>query len=320
MREPRRSPRRRVAFTLIELLVVMALILVITALGIGYVVFGQDNQHAVTAAQAVTGALLNAKRPRPPRRPCRPACASCSTRTTNVLRRPNLQFIQQPEDYNAGQCNGGTQRRPQLHMFSNVDFQGGANFIGEIDESTVQAGDYFTVSGLPTPHMISKFCSPRTAMATHGPDVEPGFVRDAVGRPAVFHHPRAAAPAERRRHPAACLHCHRRQTQAVSCQNVPLRTLTDFPPPGNTAADTNGRRNPLRPLRRRHGPGHRGGQNLSSGCATPQPAGHRRGAAHPVGADSHRLYRRLSRRRDRGADALCVRQRPAGLGPVNRRA
>ena len=40
----RRLPRRRDAFTLIELLVVMVLILAITALGIGYVVFGQDNK------------------------------------------------------------------------------------------------------------------------------------------------------------------------------------------------------------------------------------------------------------------------------------
>ena len=51
MCDARRSPRRRKAFTLIELLVVMALILVIVSLGIGYVVFGQDNQHSMTAAK-----------------------------------------------------------------------------------------------------------------------------------------------------------------------------------------------------------------------------------------------------------------------------
>ena len=37
----RRSPRGRDGFTLIELLVVMALILVVSAIGVGYVVFGQ---------------------------------------------------------------------------------------------------------------------------------------------------------------------------------------------------------------------------------------------------------------------------------------
>ena len=53
-----RLPRRRDAFTLIELLVVMALILLITALGIGYVVFGTPHEAAVKGAEVVTGALL----------------------------------------------------------------------------------------------------------------------------------------------------------------------------------------------------------------------------------------------------------------------
>ncbi len=61
MRHAHNLPRRRDAFTLIELLVVMVLILVIASVGLGYIVFGQDNQHSVNGAQALTGALLNAK-------------------------------------------------------------------------------------------------------------------------------------------------------------------------------------------------------------------------------------------------------------------
>ena len=61
MRHAQTLSRRRTAFTLIELLVVMVLILVIASVGLGYIVFGQDNQHSVNGAQAVTGVLLNAK-------------------------------------------------------------------------------------------------------------------------------------------------------------------------------------------------------------------------------------------------------------------
>ena len=150
MREPCRSPRRRVAFTLIELLVVMALILAITALGIGYVVFGQDNQHSVTAGQAVTGALLNAKG-RARREPGRPAWRpvrsqhepGVPTAIHPAARRLQLRPLQRRDQHDAVEIHG---RR----------FQGGASFIGEIDESTVHAGDYFTVSGVPTPHRITQ--------------------------------------------------------------------------------------------------------------------------------------------------------------------
>ena len=61
MCETRDWPGRRNGFTLIELLVVIALISAVFALGAGYVLFGQDNQHSVIGAQTVTGALLNAK-------------------------------------------------------------------------------------------------------------------------------------------------------------------------------------------------------------------------------------------------------------------
>ena len=64
----RRLPRRRKAFTLIELLVVMALILAIAAIGIGYVVFGQDNQHSVHRRQRRHRGAAQRQAAGPPRR------------------------------------------------------------------------------------------------------------------------------------------------------------------------------------------------------------------------------------------------------------
>ncbi len=168
-----RLPRRRDAFTLIELLVVMALILLITALGIGYVVFGTPHEAAVKGAEVVTGALLNAKQR--PRRDSLPTGMRILFGTNGLpgTQANQLQFIQQPENYNQGVCQGnppppasGTDTHLFEVLFSSggtnsqgfatgVDFQGGASYIGEIDESTVQAGDYFTLTSPPTPHRIN---------------------------------------------------------------------------------------------------------------------------------------------------------------------
>ncbi len=147
-------PRRRNAFTLIELLVVIALILVIFSLGIGYVVFGQDNQHSVSAAQAVTGAMLNARQ-----RAHRDGVPTgirilFGTNGLPPTQANQLQLIQQPEDYNAGLCQGSAMPTNTL-TFTGVDFQGGAAYMGEIDEATIQIGDYFTLSGIATPHRIN---------------------------------------------------------------------------------------------------------------------------------------------------------------------
>ena len=154
----RHWPHRRTAFTLIELLVVMALILVIFGLGVGYVVFGQDNQHSVTAANAVTGAFVN-NRGRAHRdglpTGVRLLFGTNGVQPTQVSQ---LQLIQQPEDYNAGQIAasaGGT-----TVSFSQTDFQGGAGYMGQIDESTIQIGDYFTLSGVQTPHRIINIAGP----------------------------------------------------------------------------------------------------------------------------------------------------------------
>jgi prepilin-type N-terminal cleavage/methylation domain-containing protein len=163
MSQARFLPRRRTAFTLIELLVVMALILVIFSLGIGYVIFGQDNQHTVIAAQAVTGAMLNAQGRA--RRDGRPTgirilfAPATDTKGNAVVWASQLQFIQQPEDYNAGWCQSDPtlpMNDPKMVCFVGVDFLGGAAFLGEPDEATVQAGDYFTVAGTGVVHQITK--------------------------------------------------------------------------------------------------------------------------------------------------------------------
>jgi prepilin-type N-terminal cleavage/methylation domain-containing protein len=153
-------PRRRNAFTLIELLVVMVLILVLAALGLGYVVFGQDNQHSVSGAQAITGALLNAKQ--------RARRDGLPTGVRIIFPPPpapplatQLQLIQEPEYYYAGACTGGdgSTTNPLTFTPGATDFQGGAAYPGEIDESTVQAGDYFVEGATQTPHLITKVVS-----------------------------------------------------------------------------------------------------------------------------------------------------------------
>ena len=217
MREPCRSPRRRVAFTLIELLVVMALILVVTALGIGYVVFGQDNQHSVTAAQAVTGALLNAKRRA--RRDGRPT-------GVRILFDPNTKLATQLAIHPAA-------RRLQLRPMQRRDQRDAADVqqrrfpgrrrLHRRDRRVHHPGRRLLHGQrfADAAHDYASSVHRGQQWQSHGPDVEPGLVRDAVGRPAVFHHPRAAAPAERRRHPAAFLHCHRRQPKrsARTCRS-----------------------------------------------------------------------------------------------------
>jgi prepilin-type N-terminal cleavage/methylation domain-containing protein len=160
MRHARSLPRRRDAFTLIELLVVMVLVLVLAALGLGYVVFGQDNQHSVSGAQAITGALLNAKQRA--RRDGLPTGVRIifgpTTQSPNapMTQATQLQLIQQPDDYNAGQvATTGTNVQTGI-QFAGVDFQGGAQTIGDIDESTVEPGDYFLLGGTQTVHRIMK--------------------------------------------------------------------------------------------------------------------------------------------------------------------
>jgi prepilin-type N-terminal cleavage/methylation domain-containing protein len=164
----------RTAFTLIELLVVMTLILVIFAVGIGYIVFGQDNQHSVTAAQSITGAMLNAKqRARRDGLPTgiRILFANATDKNGNpAVWASQVQLVQQPEDYTAGLILSTTQIAPFTVSFvpGSVDFQGGAAYVGQIDEAPVQAGDYFTTQASITPHRINSV----------------GV--DAAGNPAIF--------------------------------------------------------------------------------------------------------------------------------------
>lgn len=64
-----------------------------------------------------------------------------------------IELVQQPEDYNAGTFVSTT--APATLNFSAVDFLGGATYPGQIDEATVEAGDYFTSSG-HAPHRINQ--------------------------------------------------------------------------------------------------------------------------------------------------------------------
>ncbi len=142
--------RRRNAFTLIELLVVLVLILVLASIGLGYALFGQDNQHSFNGVQAVSGALLNAKQRA--RRDGVPTGVRILFGANGLA--SQLQLIQQPEDYNAGQVATSGSNVSTV-QFTGADFQGGAQNIGDVDQSTVEAGDYFLLAGTNTVHRIA---------------------------------------------------------------------------------------------------------------------------------------------------------------------
>ncbi|HVS35488.1 MAG TPA: prepilin-type N-terminal cleavage/methylation domain-containing protein [Gemmataceae bacterium] len=153
-----RLPRRRNAFTLIELMVVIVLILAVAAVGIGYVVFGQDSNHSTSAATAVTGAMLNGKQ-----RARHDGVATgirllFGTNGLPATQCGQLVLVQQPEDYTLGFCTGYTGGNPLNNQlsFQNVDFLGGASYPGEIDQATVQAGDYFISPALTSPRRINQ--------------------------------------------------------------------------------------------------------------------------------------------------------------------
>jgi prepilin-type N-terminal cleavage/methylation domain-containing protein len=143
MSDARHPPRRRDAFTLIELIVVMALILAVAAVGIGYAVYGQDNNHSAAAAAMVQGAALNARsRAHLDGKPTGVRILFINNQATQLL------LIQQPEDYNLGQVSQTAPAGSTQVNFSGVDFQGGADYAGQSNqttESTVEAGDYFVV-------------------------------------------------------------------------------------------------------------------------------------------------------------------------------
>jgi prepilin-type N-terminal cleavage/methylation domain-containing protein len=256
--------RRRNAFTLIELLVVMVLILVLAALGLGYIVFGQDNQHSVNGAQAITGALLNAKQrarrdglptgvrilftsapvppyPVPPY-PSPPYPPTIQPPPTDSQGKPSfgtqLQLIQQPEDYNAGQLTSinstptiiGTVTYPPGTVLgfgpSNVvDFQGGAAYAGEIDESTVQAGDYLVMAGTTAPHLITTVIS--ATSLTVASNISPA----TAGTPySIIRAPRRLPSEDIIQMPSNMIIDNSAvpgNTGFNYCKNLPQRTLTD---------------------------------------------------------------------------------------------
>jgi len=240
--------RRRNAFTLIELLVVMVLILVLAALGLGYIVFGQDNQHSVSGAQAVTGALLNAKQ-RARRDGLPTGIRILFTSGTDVKGRPftfssQLELVQQPQDYNLGTwtTTDGTTLTFSTPSAPSPDFLGGADYIGEIDQSTVQAGDYFVAAGTTTPHRIAAVVSQNSLLlaSSVSPLTSGAYTiiraprrlpsEDIIQLPStvVIDNTVATAPGT----PANQVFTY--------CQNLPLRYLVDSmtppppPPPPNT--------------------------------------------------------------------------------------
>ncbi len=232
-----RLPRRRNAFTLIELLVVMALILVIFSLGIGYVVFGQDNQHSVSAAQTVTGALLNAKQ-RARRDGVPTGIRILFTTNNGVTQASQLQLVQQPGDYNAGLLQVSAAATNTL-TFTGVDFQGGAAYMGEIDEATIQIGDYFTLNGVPTPHRINAISG-----AVGGPQTivmdSPTSLPVAAGAPyAIIRSPRRLPSEDVIQLPAGVVIDNSTVDGTTLCQNLPQRGLIDMnnPAPGQLVSE-----------------------------------------------------------------------------------
>ena len=162
MKHAHSLPRRRNAFTLIELLVVMVLILVIAAVGLGYIVFGQDNQHSVNGAQAVTGALLNAKQRA--RRDGLP-----TGRAHHV--RPHGPGAERPGDASdptsTHPAAGRLQRRAEHHEHQRkqrlVPWRSPA-WISRAAPQTLatstnrrcRPGDYFLLPAIPAPHRITR--------------------------------------------------------------------------------------------------------------------------------------------------------------------
>jgi len=152
MRVARPAPARRPAFTLIEMLVVITIILVLAALAAGYFVFSQDHQKAVGGTDRLSGWLLNSKqralrdrRPTGVRLNIDPATGFVS----------ELVYVQQPDDYAVGFCNAVTNSNA-VSFGGGADFQGGAAYPGEIDASTVQAGDYLEFFGGGGVHQITQ--------------------------------------------------------------------------------------------------------------------------------------------------------------------
>jgi prepilin-type N-terminal cleavage/methylation domain-containing protein len=171
------APGRRAGFTLIELLVVITIMLVVAALAAGFFVFSQDHSTAVTGSDRMSGWLLNSKQrakrdqrptglrlllPNPPADPKNPG------NPTNFFV-AQLAYIQEPDDYGVGLCNGTGGAPANQVTFGPAfpggpapDFQGGAAYPGEIDASTVQAGDYVEFFGGGGVHQITSVPNPST--------------------------------------------------------------------------------------------------------------------------------------------------------------
>jgi prepilin-type N-terminal cleavage/methylation domain-containing protein len=214
------APRRRAGFTLIELLVVISLILLIAALAAGYFIFSQDHANAVSGTDRMSGWLLNSKGRA--KRDARPTGVRLliDSATNNVSQ---LVYIQEPDDYGVefakGFFNGANAGDVQV-AFTGVDFIGGASYPGEIDESTVQAGDYLELFGGGGVYQIAQVMDGAT-LKLASPIAVP---LTATSNFRIIRQPRRLTSEDVLDLPASVI-----IDPAVS-QNLPIRTLTDLPP------------------------------------------------------------------------------------------
>jgi prepilin-type N-terminal cleavage/methylation domain-containing protein len=180
-------PRQRGAFTLIELLVVMVLILVIAAVGLGYIVFGQDNQHSVNGAQALTGALFNARQlahrdqvPTGVRLLFGPTAQSPTIAPTQASQ---LQLIQQPSNYQDGTIISVGSTAPFTATFSGTDFFGGTGGASESYQWAVQPGDYLLINGTGIVHQITGVNSATSLTLASTATLSPGQTYSIIRAP-----------------------------------------------------------------------------------------------------------------------------------------
>jgi hypothetical protein len=131
--------------TLIELLVVIGIIVVIAALG--YIVLPPlaGDYTSVRAVDLMSEWLLTAKQRS--KRDNLPTGIRL-VQDPNTLLYSQVVYVQQPYTLSGlvtgGYCQG-TSGPSQTASFTNVDFQGGAAYLGQVDAALVQAGDYLWV-------------------------------------------------------------------------------------------------------------------------------------------------------------------------------
>jgi prepilin-type N-terminal cleavage/methylation domain-containing protein len=140
----------RGAFTLIELLIVMAIIIILTALTVVYILPAfQDKQNVIRGVDRVTQTLLIAKQralrdqvPRGVRLLVDSSISQPSASPAPLYYCTQMQFIEQPAPFSAGQISGVS---PPPVTQATITFSGPVDFFGGSTDPTqylVQPGDY----------------------------------------------------------------------------------------------------------------------------------------------------------------------------------